>query len=179
MVAKLNFYIMATFFATIDDIKEYSFIHTNVETSVLSTCLVRAQDTFLQSALGSTFYAHLKSAIAGSTTTAAEDTLIEGTLLDYLRVACEIQVCTFVNWELRNKSVGSSNDEYQTAATWDTVEKLKANLYKDLQTYKTLMVDFIEDNISDYPLYQDNCNEVEDTDSYSRVFSAVRRRRNA
>lgn len=169
---------MAVFFATIDEIKEYSYIHSNVEASVLTTCLIRAQDTYLQSALGATFYAHLKDAIDNSTLTVAETTLKDGTLLDFLRVACEIQTTTYVNWEIRNKSTGIANDEYQTGADWDTLAKLKADLYKQLQTYKVLMIDFIEDNIADYPLYQDNCNEVEDGDSYSYVFSAVRRRRN-
>jgi hypothetical protein len=134
---------------TIAQLKQNSLIHGNVETDRLTVILNRCQEMYLKPIVGNDFYNHITTT---NSPTAAEVILIEQYIRPFLICSTEIMAAKHFNWEIRNKSVGRSNDQYQQANEWDSVDKLANDYTKQAQFYKSEMVQFINENSDDFPL---------------------------
>lgn len=166
------------YFINIEDLKDESLIHDNVETKTLRVILKRCQRHHLTKMLGVALYDELLPLADSGGGNAIQKELFEDWLNPFLIIKVEEMAALNFNIEIRNKSVGTSNDEYQTAADMQTIDKFKNDLVKQSQFYKTGMVDFIKSNLSTFPLYPSDCSEVEKAgDSHSYVFSSVVNRR--
>lgn len=163
------------YFINIDDLLDDSIIQENVSVDLLTVILKRSQRMHITKLLGSDLYDHLlDNADSGTYDNADEQTLVEEWLRPYLICKVEQMAALNFNVEIRNKSTGTSNDEYQTAADSDTVDKFQNDLQKQAQFYKEGLVDFIKDNSDSFPLYPTDCSEVEGAgDSHSYAFGSV------
>ena len=167
---------MADFFINIEDLKAQSLIHGNVETDLLTVILTRCQRQYLTAMFGKLMYDDLLTKSGAGSLDAYETELLDEWAIPYLVVKTEEMAALNFNIEIRNKSVGTSNDEYQTAADFTTIDKFKNDLVKQAQFYKTGLVKYIADNPTKFPLYPADCDEVEGGgDSHSFVFGVSTR----
>lgn len=166
---------MANPLVTVGQIKAKSLINGNVDAAKLSVIINRVQDIYISEVLGKQFY---NSLIASTTYTTAEQTLINDYLFYYLMLRTEIESCVHFNWDMRNKSVGSSSDQYAAAGDWDSIEKLKNELSKQAHVYKNNLIEFLIANKTDFPLYVDCRKTQESNSSFSQniAFAVARRR---
>jgi hypothetical protein len=166
---------MATkYFINIEDLKEESLIHENVSTDLLKVILARTQRMNLTKLLGKDLYDDLLDKADAGTLADKDLILYDDWLKPYLIIKVEEMASLNFNIEIRNKSVGTSNDEYQTASDMTTIDKFKNDLVKQAQFYKVGLVEYIEDNIEDFPLYPRDCKDIEKAgDSMSYVFGTV------
>jgi len=151
-------------FVTISYLKDNSLINGNVETARLTTILTRAQEMYIRPLLGRTFYDYLT---ALNPATGDDATLIEDYIRPMLIVACEIMSAKHFNWEIRNKSVGTSSDQYATPSTWEDNDKLVNDYRKQLQMYKIELVDFLNNNEDNYLLWKEFCGMKERGNSFN------------
>ena len=78
-------------------------------------------------------------------------------VLDVIYVACDIKSATHQNWKIRNKSVGTGNDQEVNANTLNESNNLIDELKKDLSFYKNKLIGFLKDNEDKFPEYK--CSE--------------------
>jgi hypothetical protein len=135
---------------TVAQIKSKSLINGNVDAGKLSIMMDRVQGIYVKEVLGKTFYNYL---IAANTYTAKEQELVDDYIFNFLMLRTEIEACVHFNWDIRNKSVGTSSDQYAAAGQWDSIDKLKNDLQKQATAYKNELIDFLVDNKTDFPLY--------------------------
>lgn len=159
---------MANPLITVAQIKNKSLINGNVDAQKLGIMIERSQDLYLREILGADFFNHLLAAV---TYTAAEQTLIDDYIFKFIMVRTEIEACVHFNWDIRNKSVGASNDQYAQAGDWESIDKLKNDLNKQAYLYRNMLVVYLNDNKTDFPLYEQNCKSEEEQSSFSQNFT--------
>lgn len=159
---------MANPLITVNQIKNKSLINGNADAQKLGIMIERAQDLYLREILGAEFYTHLLSAV---TYTANEQTLIDDYIFKFVMVRTEIEACVHFNWDIRNKSVGASNDQYAQAGDWQSIDKLKNDLNKQAYLYRNMLVKYLNDNKTLFPLYDAKCDSEEQQTSFSQNFT--------
>ena len=164
---------MANPLITVAQIKNKSLINGNADAQKLGIMIERSQDLYLREILGKEFYDHL---IAAVTYTAAEQTLIDDFIFKFLMVRTEIEACVHFNWDIRNKNVGPSNDQYAQAGDWESIDKLKNDLNKQAYLYRNMLVVYLNDNAASFPLYDQKCDSEQEQTSFSQniTFSIAR-----
>lgn len=156
---------MANPLITVNQIKNKSLINGNVDAQKLGIMIERSQDLYLREILGNDLFNHL---LAAATYTAAETILIDDYVFKFLMVRTEIEACVHFNWDIRNKSVGVSNDQFAQGGTWESIDKLKNDLNKQAYLYRNLLVEFLNENKTDYPLYEQKCNAEAKQSSFNQ-----------
>ena len=145
------------FLVDIDTLKEYSYIQSNVNTETLTITLKRVQDRYIEPAVGSSLYKRLLQGVKEDDLTADELELMER-VLNVIYVGCDIKSATHQNWKIRNKSVGTGNDEHVNANSLNESNNLIDELKKDLAIYKNKLIGYLKDNKSKFPLYKCSSN---------------------
>lgn len=143
------------FFIPIQLIKNKGYTQKNVNDDVLTTTLRRVQDINLKNILGTTFYKHLLEAIENSTLTADETTLLDEYIAPYLVCQVDERVTTHIAFEIRNKTVGTTDDQYQKTASDANFSKLTDDLRSDAQSYRNVLIGYLKDNCELFPTYKD------------------------
>jgi len=139
---------------TIAAIKEISLVNSNVDAKKFAIIVERVQDVAIRDVLGDDLYQHI---LAATTYTAAEQILVDEYILKYLTVSVEIESALHYNYDIRNKSVGRASDEYVSAGDFTDIDKLQNNLNKTANHYRNLMIDYLNNNSTDFPLWENSC----------------------
>lgn len=144
------------FLIDIQTLKEYSYIQSNVNEEALTITLKRVQDRYIEPTIGSSMYKRLLEAVENDNFNSDEEDLMKK-VLDVIYVACDIKSATHQNWKIRNKSVGTGNDQEVNANTLNESNNLIDELKKDLSFYKNKLIGFLKDNEDKFPEYK--CSE--------------------
>ncbi len=164
---------MANPLITVAQIKNKSLINGNADAQKLGIMIERSQDLYLREILGKPFFDAL---LAASTYTTEEQTLIDDFIFKFLMVRTEIEACVHFNWDIRNKNVGVSNDQYSQAGDWESIDKLKNDLNKQAYLYRNMLVVYLNENATLFPLYDQKCDAQQEQTSFSQniTFSIAR-----
>ena len=103
-------------FISIAYLKENTALQDNIDDSILSPFITKAQDTHLQQVLGTTFYEHLQSQVIADTLTSVEKLLIELYIQPMLAEWALYEVLPHINYKLTNKSVSTNNSEWSSSS---------------------------------------------------------------
>lgn len=142
-------------FMTVDEIKEIGYINENVNEKVVATTLIRVQDVMLKSILGNMFYKRLRQGIIDSDLTPDEVTLIDDYIKPFLVASVEWKIIPHVELEIREKTVGTTNDStYQTADERQTL-KLEDDARRDSDHYKSELKCYLHDNAKLFPKFNE------------------------
>lgn len=159
----------------LDILKRNSLIHGNVDTKQLGVILERSKFLYLRPILGIDLFEYLDNLTVYS---ANEQTLIDNYIYPYVTVSTEIMASKHLNWEIRNKSVGVSNDTYQRANSWSETDKFINDLLNQAQMYKVYLIDYLTENNDLFPLFKTHCGEDLKGNSMSTQFGFVVNRKN-
>ena len=164
---------MANPLITVAQIKNKSLINGNADAQKLGIMIERSQDLYLREILGKPFFDAL---LAANSYTTAEQTLIDDFIFKFLMVRTEIEACVHFNWDIRNKNVGVSNDQYSQAGDWESIDKLKNDLNKQAYLYRNMLVVYLNENAISFPLYDQKCDSEQEQTSFSQniTFSIAR-----
>lgn len=154
-------------------LKKNSLIHDNVDNKILKVILNRSKDLYLSPILGDSFYNHLNTAVLNGD----ETTLVNEYIYPFITVSTEIMASKHINWEIRNKSTGVSNDVYQRANSWQENDKLINDLLNQAQLYKTKLIAYLLANKNLFPLYKDFCKPDLGGNSYSTQMGFISNRK--
>jgi exonuclease V gamma subunit len=146
---------MQTLF-TITQIKDYGLIHGNVDETQLSAIIKRSEDTAVQSVLGTAFYKDLLTKANNNTLSSDETTLMNEYILPFLASVVDKAALYALNYELRSQGFGVSSDTTFRPASVQELEKMEAELNGYIETYRSVMVNYLCVNKSKFPKYIDN-----------------------
>jgi len=135
-------------------LKSLTAIHENVEPDDLMPYVVQAQDIYIQELLGTTFYNHLKDAIVANTLTTPETTLIDDYLANTAANYALYLALPTLNYKFKNKAVLSPSSEEAINVGLDEIKYLRDSVLDTAQFYAQRAIDFLCNNDSDYPTYQ-------------------------
>lgn len=140
-------------FIDIDFLKSNTTINENVDDNILVPFIYKAQDTHLQSVLGSSFYNHLKSAIVANSLTPEERALI----LDYIQnMVAEwtlYEVLPFINYKLTNKAISKERSEYSNNSELNELKYIRQTVRDLAEFYSKRLVNELNQNCNLYPEY--------------------------
>lgn len=171
----------------LDTLKSLSLVHSNVEDSILTSSLIRAQDMTVQPILGSSLYKRLLAGVLADDLTTLENTLIEDYIAQVVSIAVEIRTIDVASKEIRNVGYTEIQGNNFVVANDNGKERGKDMSYKDLAFYKERLRLYLDENRLLYPLYDqfDSYGVAKEgqTNSYSNNFGVSlgnrrRRRRN-
>lgn len=140
----------------IETLKKSSYIDSNVNDEILTVTLKRVQDIYLEPVIGTVLYKRLLKGVDNEDLTSDEKALLVY-IFDFLSVGCELKSSTHLNWKIRNKAVGSANDEHVNSNSISEYNNYRDELKKDLSFYKNRLIGYLKDNTSLYPKYTE-CN---------------------
>lgn len=136
-------------------IKNKGYTQKNVNDDVLTTTLRRVQDINLRPILGTTFFKRLLKGVELSNLNGDETTLINEYISPYLVCQVDFRVTNHLAFEIRNKTVGTTDDEYQKTASDTNMGKIQDDLRSDANEYRTVLIGYLKDNCDLFPEYKE------------------------
>jgi hypothetical protein len=147
------------YFLTTDELKARGIIHGNVEDTVLTVLIERTQRLKIRPVLGGVLYKKLLADIKAynngnspSTPIPADyKTLLEDYILPALIPMVEKKATVHLNYKMRNKAVGSGNDEFIRANNRQETADLQDDLEDDIADMRNELVRYLKDNRDLFP----------------------------
>ena len=142
-----------SFFISENQIKDYTAIDANVEVEEIRPFVIQAQDTKLQSVLGTDFFVELMTKIDNDTLSDKEKELIKYYIQPLLANYIVYLALPTMTYKLFNKSVLQPSAEEATNIGLDVVKYLRDAYLNTSKFYTDRLVDYLCDNSTDFPTY--------------------------
>jgi len=136
-----------------EKLKKRGYIHQNVEDSILRTLIIRVQDSIVEPILGTTFFKRLIQGIIDDDLTADEIDLMNDYVIPVMVSGCDYRSVNVITYEIRNKAVGSTQDEHLKPVSESENVRLKDDLKADLDLYRNRLIGFLKDNCTLFTEY--------------------------
>ncbi len=158
-----------------DAFVELSYVDSNVQTSIVRVAIIRTQDNAIEPVLGTPLYKKILQDIKDDTLTGVYETLVNDYVIRYLVPMIEIELAPHINWEMRNKSVGTSSDETIAAGDQTSVYSLVEQVRKSTHRYKDRLIGYLCDQSSagNLPEYKQAIVDSEETPPDREVGSTL------
>lgn len=134
-------------------LKENTTIQDNVDDNILVPYIYKAQDIYIQQALGTAFYDVLKNGIVSGSTSADESTLLRDYIQPCLAEWTLYEVLPHINFKLTNKAVSQENSEFSQSSSLDDVKYLRNSVRDMAEFYLERLNKYLCDYSSLYPTY--------------------------
>lgn len=135
-------------------LKTTTAVHGNVDPQDLLPAVVAAQDIYVQALLGTTFYNGLKGRVQAGTETVVEKTLLNDYIAPMLANYALYQAFPTLAYKIFNKSVSQPTSEESNPATLEEIKYVRDGVLNTAEFYRERAREFLKDNESDYPEYQ-------------------------
>lgn len=136
------------------NLKIKGYIHENVDDSILSTLIIRVQDTMLMPIIGTRLFKRLLEGVNNDDLNADEVTLVDDYITPFIVSACDYRSVNALTYQIRNKTVGITTDEHIRGVDSNEREDFKDDLRKDWQHYRNQLIGYLKDNYTLYPEYE-------------------------
>lgn len=136
-----------------EKIKDFTQVNSNVSEEILLPEVLVAQQIGLQTLLGTKFYNHILSVVQNGTYTAAEKTLVDDYIQPYLLFRAYYEVLPAIFMRVMNKTIVIGNTEQGSAITTKDLTYLRNIAMDRFQWYSQRLMDYIQNNQGDYPIY--------------------------
>ena len=142
-------------------LKTNTNINNNVDITELVPHIQDAEQMFLRPLLGEDFFDDIKSKYDAQTLSAIEVDLVAliKPALSYRTFQISL---SFISVKIKNIGVVVQKADYADAAELNRVHYLEGNIEERAVHYENRIVEFIEDNLSSFPLYQSDCDNETD-----------------
>lgn len=140
-------------FITEDKLKDFTALDKNVETDELRPFIIQAQDTKLQSLLGTDFFVHLMNAINNDTLINEESNLIKYYIQPLLANYTIYLAIPSLTYKLQNKALMQMTSEESNPVGLDVVKYLRDSYKNNSDFYTNRLTDYLCDYNEFFPLY--------------------------
>lgn len=141
---------------SINEVKKVGLVNQNVDERLLSVALLRAQDIDLSAIIGKKFLRDLQVKKQQNNLNILEVELIVNYILPYLAISVDIRSVVATNNRIQNAGTGSVNATEFANNQQDKDLRFINYLKKDRDMIALDLVDFIESNEHEFPLYFGN-----------------------
>lgn len=134
-------------------LKAYTSVNENVSPKDLIPFILQAQDTELQTYLGSTFYFEFQKQILSNTVTEDNQFLLDNYISKALIQLALMRALPFLKYKVFNRSVVSPKSENSDSITLEELQFLQSECRTVGNQYLERMVYFIQLNPGQFPTY--------------------------
>ena len=147
------------FIIPISLIKSKGYTQRNVSDDILTTTLRRAQDIELKNILGTTFFKRILQGVEDDDLNADEVKLIDEYIAPFIVAQVDYRVTNPLTFEIRNKTYGTTDDEYQKTPDQKNRNEGRDDLKSDADSYRGVLIGYLKDNCDLFPEYKEYiCN---------------------
>lgn len=142
-----------TLFISVQNIKDRTGLHANVDEKLVLPEIKTAQDMYILPALGSALYNQLQTAVEGNTYTNEETTLLDDYIADCLVYYVMSELPMGLSYQFYNKGLlRKSGENTENPSMQDMIDV--ANRYRArAEFYKQRMIKYLKQNNVLYPNY--------------------------
>jgi hypothetical protein len=154
--------------------KQRSVIDENVNDSVLQPILRKSQNK-VKRLLGTDLYNDILTNIDNGTVTTKQESLLNDYVVNFLVAINDYNVVPFLNYKLTNISLSKKTSDNSASSALDEVKWIRENVLKsEVADLEKEMIDFLNGNIDDYPLFKESryyrCDPNDLNTNLSQIF---------
>lgn len=168
-------------FVSASTIKKYGVLENNVDDKLISQTILMVQDIQLQQILGSDLYNEICTQINASSITAANLTLLNEYIRDFIINATIAEGAIVFNYRFSNKGVVTQNSENQNPVSQRELDLIEQKWGRMAEFYAKRLNGYLTENSFTYPLWASGNTKAQDVASqyptYSTGFYLGNRRR--
>jgi len=143
-----------------EKLKAFTQVHTNVQVNQLTPGVIQSQDLYIQPLLGTTLYNEILTAAKAGTLTVKQRLLIDSYIANALMNRSLAMLLPFIKFKIVNKGLISGSSETADQVGLDELKYLVAKVTDTAQFYEQRLVEYLNNNIEDYPSYT-SCNDMQ------------------
>ena len=141
-------------------LKDSTAINLNVDVNILLPYVLQAQTLYIEPKLGTQLYEHIKGLIQagtiGNVGNAAYKTLLDDYISFVLVNYSFYHAIPYLRFKVENGNIYSKTSETGTALSTEESQSLREEISNTAQYYTERLIEYIRNNIGDYPEYSTN-----------------------
>jgi hypothetical protein len=141
-------------------LKDSTAINLNVDVNILLPYVLQAQTLYIEPKLGTQLYEHIKGLIQagtiGNVGNAAYKTLLDDYISFVLVNYSFYHAIPYLRFKVENGNIYSKTSETGTALSTEESQSLREEISNTAQYYTERLIEYIRNNIDDYPEYSTN-----------------------
>jgi hypothetical protein len=141
-------------------LKDSTAINLNVDVNILLPYVLQAQTLYIEPKLGTQLYEHIKGLIQAGTIGDAGNVAYKTLLDDYISFVLVnysfYHAIPFLRFKIENGNIYSKTSENGTALSTEESQSLREEISNTAQYYTERLIEYIRNNIGDYPEYSTN-----------------------
>ena len=141
-------------------LKDSTAINLNVDVNILLPYVLQAQTLYIEPKLGTQLYEHIKGLIQagtiGNVGNAAYKTLLDDYISFVLVNYSFYHAIPYLRFKVENGNIYSKTSENGTALSTEESQSLREEISNTAQYYTERLIEYIRNNIGDFPEYSTN-----------------------
>jgi hypothetical protein len=141
-------------------LKDSTAINLNVDVNILLPYVLQAQTLYIEPKLGTQLYEHIKGLIQAGTIGDAGNVAYKTLLDDYISFVLVnysfYHAIPYLRFKVENGNIYSKTSETGTALSTEESQSLREEISNTAQYYTERLIEYIRNNIGDYPEYSTN-----------------------
>jgi hypothetical protein len=141
-------------------LKDSTAINLNVDVNILLPYVLQAQTLYIEPKLGTQLYEHIKGLIQAGTIGDAGNAAYKTLLDDYISFVLVnysfYHAIPYLRFKVENGNIYSKTSETGTALTTEESQSLREEISNTAQYYTERLIEYIRNNIGDFPEYSTN-----------------------
>lgn len=159
-------------FISTSKVKQDSLVSDNVDTKYIRSVIVYVQDMEVETVLGSTLYDEIETAILAQTLSGANQTLVNDHIQPMLLKYLEAEIIESAHYKITNKGTQIQDSEQSSPAQRSEVHRYAEKFRNMAENYKQRLINFLCENESDYPSYQNTGSGIDVIQPDRNAFSS-------
>ena len=141
-------------------LKDSTAINLNVDVNILLPYVLQAQTLYIEPKLGTQLYEHIKGLIQAGTIGDAGNVAHKTLLDDYISFVLVnysfYHAIPYLRFKVENGNIYSKTSETGTALSTEESQSLREEISNTAQYYTERLIEYIRNNIGDFPEYSTN-----------------------
>jgi len=150
---------MKALFITLKELKRKSIIDGNLDQDKLIQFVEVAQDTYIQTQLGTKLYDQLQYEVINSSVTTVNQTLIDTYIKPMLIWYSQVAIIPFIAYQIRQGGIFKHTSESAETVSRNEVDFLVEKARTNAEWYKRRFQSYMDFNQSNFPEFYNNTND--------------------
>lgn len=147
---------MKALFITLKELKRKSIIDGNVDQDKLIQFVEVAQDTYIQTQLGTKLYDRLQFEVINNSLTTDNTTLVDDYLKPMLVWYSQATLIPYIAFQISNGGIYKHRSDNSDSASLREIESLADDAKQKAEFYTQRFLGYMNENSEKYPLYTSN-----------------------
>lgn len=141
-------------YISVAKVKEDTLVSDNVDVKYIRSVIEYVQDKELEPVLGSTLFDEIEAEIIAQSLSAVNQTLVQDHIWNMMKHYVAAEVAETSHYKITNKGTQIQDSEQSTPASRSDLHRYAEKFRNMGDMYKQRLINFLCENESDYPSYQ-------------------------